>query len=200
GRGSYYGTIGGSYPYFSPQLKAREKSIPPGKNFYTNPGKKGTGYGYANLTIGEQYPHEPDGYKAKRKKAKKARKKHKQVMRNINGPFKLNLHPQEYFDRNPYFNDKPLPPVKNPPPKIPVARPFIPSSPAKKARGMKGGTFDRYPSHSNEPYEIKTPKAVTTNKNQQVFYPPSGPKSRPTTSIIDLNVKREINAMNYKTA
>lgn len=33
---------------------------------------------------------------------------------------------------NPYFNDKPLPPVKKPPPEKPIAPPFKPSSPAKK--------------------------------------------------------------------
>lgn len=48
------------------------------------------------------------------------------------GPFKLNLYPQDYFDMNPYFNDKPLPPVKKPPPEKPIAPPFKPSSPAKK--------------------------------------------------------------------
>ncbi|XP_074678826.1 cilia-and flagella-associated protein 96 isoform X5 [Strix aluco] len=166
GRGSYYGTIGGSYAYFSPQLKARGRYIPPGKNFCTNPGKKGTGYGYANLTIGEQYLHEADGYEVERINAK------------------------EYFDMNPYINDKPLPPVKKPPPEKPLALPFKPSSPAKKSGGMKGGTFDPYPSHSTDPYEIKKSDAVTTNKGRQIFRPPAGPKSRPVRSIITLNVTR----------
>ncbi|NXP08517.1 CD047 protein, partial [Thinocorus orbignyianus] len=130
GLGSYYGTIGGSFPYFSAQLKARERYVPPGKNFYTNPGKKGTGYGYANLTIGEQYPHQADGYELERINAKKAQEEHRRLL--IGGPFRLNLYPQEYFDANPYFNDRPLPPVKKPPAEKPIAAPFIPSSPAKK--------------------------------------------------------------------
>ncbi|XP_064305670.1 cilia-and flagella-associated protein 96 isoform X1 [Phalacrocorax carbo] len=198
GLGSYYGTIGGSYAYFSPQLKARERYIPPGKNFYTNPGKKGTGYGYANLTIGEQFPHEPDGYEVERINAKKAQEEHKRLVKG--GPFKLNLYPQEYFDMNPYFNDKPLPPLKKPPPEKPIAPPFKPSSPAKKSGGMKGGTFDPYPSHSADPYVIKKSKAVTTNKERQIFHPPPGPKSRPVMSIINLNVIRSLNVKNYKTA
>jgi len=45
GLGSYYGTIGGPVPFFSAQSKPKEKYEPPGKNLYTNPGKKGTGYG-----------------------------------------------------------------------------------------------------------------------------------------------------------
>ncbi|KAM6429101.1 cilia-and flagella-associated protein 96 [Rhynochetos jubatus] len=188
GLGSYYGTIGGSFAYFSPQLRDRQRYVPPGKNFYTNPGKKGTGYGYAKLTIGEQYLHEPDGYELERINAKKAQEKHKQLLKG--GPFKLNLYPREYFDTNPYFNDKPLPPVKIPPPEKPIAPPFKPSSPAKKLGGMKGGTFDPYPSHSADPYITKTSKAYATNKEQRVFHPPPGPKSRPVTSIITLNATR----------
>ncbi|KAM6261201.1 cilia-and flagella-associated protein 96 isoform 1-T2 [Porphyrio hochstetteri] len=198
GLGSYYGTIGGPYAYFSRELKDREKYVPPGKNIYTNPGKKGTGYGYANLTIGAQYPHEADGYELERINAKKMREEHKRLVKG--GPFRLNMYPMEYFDTNPYFNDKPLPPVKNPPPKKPIAPPFKPSSPAKKPGGMKGGTFDPYPSHSDEPYVIQKPKAVTTIKEQQIFRPPPGPKSRPITSIITLNVTRSLNTKNYKTA
>ncbi|XP_054239217.1 UPF0602 protein C4orf47 homolog [Indicator indicator] len=197
GLGSYYGTIGGSYAYFSPQLKSRERYIPPGKNFYTNPGKKGSGFGYANLTIGEQYPHEPDDYEAERIQAKKAQAEHKRLLKG--GPFRLNLYPQEYFDSNPYFSDKPLPPVKKSPPKKLSAPPFIPSSPAKKLGGMKGGTFDPYPSYSAEPYVSKQSKAVTTGKEGKVFHPSSGPKSRPVTSIVTLNVTRSLNAKNYKT-
>lgn len=56
--------------------------------------------------------------------------------------------------------------------------------------GMKGGTFDPYPSHSADPYVIKKSKAVTTNKEKQIFHPPAGPKSRPVRSIITLNVTR----------
>ncbi|XP_064005081.1 cilia-and flagella-associated protein 96 isoform X2 [Pogoniulus pusillus] len=138
GLGSYYGTIGGSYEYFSPQVKSRGRYIPPGKNLYTNPGKKGSGFGYANLTIGEQYPHKPDDYEAERIKA--------------------------------------------------------------KLGGMKGGTFDPFPSYSAEPYVSKKSNAAMTGKEGQVFHPPSGPKSRPVTSIVTLNVKRSLNSRNYKTA
>ncbi|KFO99400.1 UPF0602 protein C4orf47 [Calypte anna] len=198
GLGTYYGTIGGPFPYFSAQLKSRERYVPPGKNFYTNPGKKGTGYGYANLTIGEQYPHKPDGYDLERINAKKARELHKQLLKG--GPFKLNLYPQEYFDANPYFNDKPLPPVKKAVPKKPVAPPFKPSSPGKKPGGMKAGTFDPYPSHSTDPYIVKKPQTARTTKEQRIFQPPPGPKSRPVTSIVTLNVSRSLNVKNYKTA
>jgi len=55
---------------------------------------------------------------------------------------------------------------------------------------MKGGTFDPYPSHSADPYVIKKSEAVPTNKERQIFHPSPGPKSRPVTSIITLNVTR----------
>lgn len=48
------------------------------------------------------------------------------------GPFKLNLYPKEYFDSNPYFSDKSLPPVKSEAKKQPLPKPFKPSSPGKK--------------------------------------------------------------------
>lgn len=53
GLGSYYGTVDGPVPFFSVQSKPREKYEASGKNLYTNPGKKGTGYGYANITTGK---------------------------------------------------------------------------------------------------------------------------------------------------
>ncbi|XP_065490677.1 cilia-and flagella-associated protein 96 [Caloenas nicobarica] len=196
GLGTYYGTIGGPVPYFTPQLKAREKYIPPGKNFYTNPGKKGTGYGYPNLTIGEQYPHAADGYEVERINAKKAQEQHKQLLKG--GPFKLNLYPQAYFDENPYFSDKPLPPLKKPLPEKLIAAPFIPPSPAKKPGGMKGGTFDPYPSHSAEPYITKKTQPFGSSKERKIFHPSPGPKSRPVTSVIALNVTRSLNSNNYK--
>jgi len=46
GIGSYYGTLSGPIPALSPQVKPPKDYKAPGKNFYTNPGKKGTGYGY----------------------------------------------------------------------------------------------------------------------------------------------------------
>lgn len=50
------------------------------------------------------------------------------------GPFKLNLHPRDYFQGNPYRSDKPLPPAHKP---LPSAQkdspvPFKPPSPSKK--------------------------------------------------------------------
>ncbi|CAI5784009.1 Uncharacterized protein PODLI_1B030362 [Podarcis lilfordi] len=195
GIGTYYGTIGGPCAYFSAQAKDKVPYVPPGKNLYTNPGKKGTGYGYANLTIGKPYPHSVELYDTGRINFKKMSEEHHRLMKG--GAFKLNLYPREYFDVNPYHDDKPLPPPKKQPPPAPVTHPFKPTSPAKKPGGMKAGTFDPYPTHSVDPYIVKQAKPVTTNKQGRVFHPSPGPKSRPVRSIMSLNVEKSLNATNY---
>ena len=45
GQGSHYGTFSGPTGAFSAATKPKEKYKAPGKNFLTNPGKKGTGFG-----------------------------------------------------------------------------------------------------------------------------------------------------------
>ncbi|XP_005671772.2 UPF0602 protein C4orf47 homolog isoform X2 [Sus scrofa] len=130
GLGSYYGTIGGPVPFFSAQSKPKEKYEPPGKNLYTNPGKKGTGYGYANITIGNQFSHSTDFYDAAKLNYKKENEEHRRLLKGT--AFKLNLYPREYFDANPYFFEKPLPPIKKAEKKETLANPFKPSSPGKK--------------------------------------------------------------------
>ncbi|XP_003469234.1 cilia-and flagella-associated protein 96 [Cavia porcellus] len=195
GLGSYYGTIGGPVPFFSAELRPRDKYEPPGKNLYTNPGKKGTGYGYANVTIGKQLPHSSDLYDASKLNFKKQNEEHHRLLKG--GPFKLNLYPKEYFDSNPYFSDKSLPPVKSEAKKQPLPKPFKPSSPGKKAGGMKAGTFEPYPLHSADPYTVKLERDIS-RKEAKVFHPSVGPKSRPVESIMALNVRRALNAKNYK--
>ncbi|XP_006882308.1 PREDICTED: UPF0602 protein C4orf47 homolog [Elephantulus edwardii] len=197
GFGSYYGTIGGPLPFFSAQLTPKEKYQPPGKNLYTSPGKKGTGYGYANLTIGKQPVHSDDFYDEAKLSRKKENEIHHKLLRGA--PFKLNSYPKDYFDSNPYFYDKPLPPIKKEEKPASTPAPFKPSSPGKKAGGMKAGTFDPYPSHSADVYMTKPPKPYSS-KEEKIFHPPGGPKGRPVQSIMTLNVRRALNMKNYKTA
>ena len=47
------------------------------------------------------------------------------------GSFKLNMHPRDYFDENPYKTDKPLPPVRKATPTKEPTKPFRPSNPGK---------------------------------------------------------------------
>lgn len=45
GLGNHYGTLGGPIGAFSPGSRPGKEYKSPGKNFSTNPGKKGTGFG-----------------------------------------------------------------------------------------------------------------------------------------------------------
>ncbi|KAM4810573.1 cilia-and flagella-associated protein 96 isoform 2-T3 [Rhinophrynus dorsalis] len=194
GVGSFYGTIGGPVPAFGAELKKRKAYTAPGKNFYTNPTKLGTGYGYPNLTIGKPYAYSPDGYDVSREQMKEF-ERHKAKFKG--GAFRLNLHPKEYFDANPFYSDKHLPPLREKTKKKESVKPFKPSSPAKEAGGMKAGTFDPYPTHSNDPYAAKPAK--TAIKERKTFHPPAGPRSYPIQSILASNVIRSVNPVNYKT-
>ncbi|XP_015254361.1 PREDICTED: UPF0602 protein C4orf47 homolog, partial [Cyprinodon variegatus] len=112
------------------------------------------------------------------------------------GPFRINLHPQDYFQDNPYHSSKTLPPAQKPRPlqkKVPMV-PFKPPSPSKRIGGMKAGTFDAYPSHSADPY---APRCSKPTNQGPVFHPASGPKSMPVKSIISANINRKIYSANY---
>ncbi|CAH2300368.1 UPF0602 C4orf47 homolog [Pelobates cultripes] len=194
GQGSFYGTLGGPVPALSPVQKPRKAYTAPGKNFYTNPSKHGTGYGYPNVTIGKDYPYTSDDYDRLRVLMKKEHDSHKQKLKG--GPLRLNLYPKDFFDENPYYSDKPLPPLKDKTKKIEPVKPFMPSSPGKEPGGMKAGTFNQYPSHSNDPYIAKSAKSKISAKP---FNPPTGPKSYPIRSILASNVAKSVTPMNYKT-
>lgn len=63
--------------------------------------------------------------------------------------------------------------------------------------GMKAGCFDSYPSHSNDPYMVKKSKGGDGSE-KRIFRPSQGPKSTPTRSIINQNVERRINNLNFR--
>ncbi|XP_060102432.1 cilia-and flagella-associated protein 96 [Heteronotia binoei] len=196
GIGTYYGTIGGPCPFFSVQKKDKTAYVPPGKNLYTNPGKKGTGYGYPNLTIGKPYSHAVELYDMGRLTFKKMSEEHHRLLKG--GPFKLNLYPREYFDLNPYHDEGPMPPPKKPPTQVPIHVAFKPSSPGKKPGGMKAGTFDPFPTYSSDPYIVKMLKPITTNKQGRIYNSSSTTRSRPVRSIMAANVEKSLNVTNYK--
>ena len=58
--GNHYGTFAGPVGAFSPVEKAKKTYKSAGRNFTTNPPKKGTGYGYQNVTIGQASKYTPD--------------------------------------------------------------------------------------------------------------------------------------------
>uniref|UniRef100_A0A8C5RAR4 Cilia-and flagella-associated protein 96 n=1 Tax=Laticauda laticaudata TaxID=8630 RepID=A0A8C5RAR4_LATLA len=160
--------------------------VQPEKNLYASPGKKGTGYGYPNLTIDKPYTHSVELSDIGRINFKKISEEHRYLMKG--GPFKLNLYPREYFSTNPYHDEGPVPPPKRQLEKIPIPHPFKASSPTKKPGGMKTGTFDPFSTHSTDPY---------------VFHPSPGTKSRPVRSIMALNIEKKkhiLASLGFKTS
>ncbi|KAJ8383108.1 hypothetical protein SKAU_G00038860 [Synaphobranchus kaupii] len=196
GIGSYYGTLGGPVKAMSTLPVTKKPYQSPGKNIQTSPPKKGSGYGYPNVTLSKFDSYSTDPYDRANEMGKKEMVSHRTQMKG--GPFRLNLHPKDCFDRNPYKLDQALPPVKMAERKRDNVVPFKPSSPSKKIGGMKAGTFDTYPSHSADPYVTRRTKSVTTNKNGKTFHPSPGPKSTPVKSIISMNVKKAMTSANYK--
>ncbi|XP_068706371.1 cilia-and flagella-associated protein 96-like [Montipora capricornis] len=194
GAGNHYGTFSGAITAFSPVVKGKKAIDSPGKNFLTNPPKKGTGFGYLHVTIGASPKYISDAYDRARDLRNKEMESSFKARKG--GAFKLNLHPKAFFDGNPYKSDRGLPPLKEgrKPPEI--LKPFKPSSPPKEIGGMKAGCFDSYPSHSEDPYRVK--KKNGSEGDKKIFRPSQGPKSTPTRSIINQNVKRRINNLNFR--
>ncbi|CAG5134595.1 unnamed protein product [Candidula unifasciata] len=201
GYGTYFGTIGAALPAFTPQTKEGSSKKVGGKNFFTNPGKKGTGYGYANVGLNPYPPYNSDEYDRSREIIKKDAIAHKNALKG--GVFRLNMYPASEFDNNPYKNERPLPPVRKwagDGPAKAIQTAFKPSNPGKLLAGMKAGTFDPYPSHSADTYGIKYKKPVhVVNNSGRTFVPPQGPKSTPCTSIVNQNVMRSVNVQNYRS-
>jgi len=58
---------------------------------------------------------------------------------------------------------------------------------------MKAGTFDAYPPHSADPYRprmLGSRDMGSASWTGKYFTPPAGPKSAPTTSVLDQNIVR----------
>lgn len=201
GLGTFFGTLGGGTKAFSPVGKGDASKKNPLKNVLTNPGKKGTGYGFATVGLNPYPSHPADDFNAGYTLAKKEYAQHKAALRA--GAFRLNMAPTDFFDGNPYKTEKALPPLrksaditgKN------LGPPFRPSNPGKLMGGSKAGTFEPYPQKSaKDPYGIKDKRPVNVvNKSGRTFMPSQGPKTSPCKSIIGQNVSRSINNTNYRS-
>ncbi|ELU15220.1 hypothetical protein CAPTEDRAFT_167507 [Capitella teleta] len=197
GLGNHFGTLSGPISALSPQERAKKEYKSPGKNFYTTPGHRGTGYGYVPITIGQYAKYQGYDYDKIKDISKKENEAHKKSLKG--GAFRLNMHPRNFFDENPYRSDKALPPVRTKSEKGPEVKPFKPSSPGKNPAGCKAGTFDPYPSHSSNVYKPKSSHVkLVVNKTGKIFMPNGGPKTAPVNSVLDQNVVRSINKTNYK--
>jgi len=201
GLGNHYGTFSGTHVSFSPNLNASKPYVTPGRNFTTTPGKKGTGFGYVNVTFQQYHEHSKEPYDRARDLRRIEIEEHKKKLKG--GSFKLGMHPKALFDQNIYRSDRSIKAKEPPAPAKKVTKtPFRPSNPGKKIAGCKAGTFEAYPKHSEERYTGKPIVVADRSKNvgiKGIFHPSPGPKSTPTKSVLDENVTKVMNRNNFKT-
>lgn len=198
GVGSFYGCFTTHVDAFSAARKGKEMYKSPGKNFLISPAKRGTGYGYLSITIGNYQKHESEPYNRANELRKRESKD--EIRKRKGGPFKLSSHGAHYFDGNPYVAKRPLPPKRDTSAsKSEKLKPFQPSSPAKEIGGCKAGTFTAYPEHSKDPFII--PKVGDKGASKKflagVFKPSPCPKSTPTNSVVAQHIHKTMNSSNY---
>ncbi|KAG4093215.1 hypothetical protein H8356DRAFT_1428967 [Neocallimastix lanati (nom. inval.)] len=109
GKGSIYGTFDHQYPLNDKEKDnaVKPKSATPptkstakiNKNIYTNPAKKGVGYGYVDITIGKYYEYMSDPYDRMKEINKKERLE--KIKKNIDPkPFIAGSKNNDYFDNS----------------------------------------------------------------------------------------------------
>ncbi|EGD77836.1 hypothetical protein PTSG_09469 [Salpingoeca rosetta] len=163
--GTGHDTFSGPVKYFSPQQRPQKKAPKEPSNFYTNPSKKGSGFGYANVTLSRTLPYIPSEYdradKLRRKEEKAAKSKMKgKAFKSVCGNGKTS----RLFDDNPFrepekkIKAKP----KSAPPQKKVDIPFKPTATVASRHAKPGAsstldTFSKF-DYKPEPYKKKTPK------------------------------------------
>jgi len=195
--GSYAGTFAGQTKYFSRETARVGKKEKEKLNFMTNPAKKGTGYGFPNVTIGKAPEYKTSPYDANVTKARKDAASHRKAVRG--GAWKANAPdaPQGergFFEKNPFRpakgQGKPKATLK--PKKITV--PFYPNKPlgTMSSGGNKQSTFSPF-TYVGEKAKARNLKPKTMGP---IFRPISNVKSGPSASIVNANVARSVNAGN----
>ena len=198
GTGTLSGTFTSGMPAMDPTERSRGllKHEPP--NVLTNPCRKGTGYGYANVTLGKYPEHANEPYAEQRRLEQQMRAKHSKNM--LAGPLRLNNHPLTFFGPDPY-----LPvgggrtyEIRRVPASPKTA--FIPAGPAKKDGGCKAGCFSKFPEHKGDTYGARAqyPQNVV-NKFGKTFYPPARGKSVRQDSIVNTNVTKSVHEQTWRT-
>ncbi|VDP91243.1 unnamed protein product [Echinostoma caproni] len=161
GVGSTIGNFQEVHTAMDPTTKVPQK-VPVLKNFYTNPGKKGTGYGYPDVCMNPfpAWQAGDTGLGAARRIFEQARAEHATKLKG-RAEFVSTCRSLDAFENNPWASGDPLAPggpsnlkfgIAAFPKSMIIGPTFIPSSPAKHDGGMKAGTINRFPEYTNEPY------------------------------------------------
>eukprot|EP00043_Microstomoeca_roanoka_P010150 m.96670 g.96670 ORF g.96670 m.96670 type:complete len:293 (-) comp14803_c1_seq2:120-998(-) len=172
-------TFSGTIPYFSPQTRPQPKKPKEPANFMTNPGKKGTGYGYASVTFSGPLPYIASEYD----RAEQLRRKDEKVAKNkmVGKPFKSVAGPGTlFFDDNPFkpsgkekarrASDPGAAKQKGKKVDIPFRPTATISRSAEPGRSSHLNTFTKF-EYKSEPYGLKPPKSKSK---------PIGPPFRPS--------------------
>ncbi|VDK35688.1 unnamed protein product [Taenia asiatica] len=215
GLGSPYGNFTAVIPAMGTEHTEIEKA-PELHNFYTNPGKKGTGYGYPNVAINPLPEWKPgDGIHSDLNavSVKELNERHQEKCLG-RGVF-VNQQPSgRAFGPNPYEGGDPLAPGGPPLQKFGVAcfpkdliigPIFYPQNPGKLDGGCKAGTLNKWPEHVSEPYKemakVLQEQSIfkSLEKGGRVWIPTSGTAiEKPSMSVVNKNVDLAINAVSRK--
>lgn len=205
GTGNFYGTFSGTVDAFSRVERPKPQYVSPAKNVLVNPPKKG-GYGFRGVCIGQdpEYANEP--YEKSRMNrnellivfnfSQSDAKLHKSKM--VGKAFNSDLHPKEFFEKNPFGSDRPLPPEKTKSAPPPISKPFVLGSTGKKAGGGNYGCFTSYPSHSDEKYKPLPGEFRNMKTGSNVFKDSQPAKSTNCRSTMNQYVDKKINRETYK--
>ncbi|KAG8181184.1 hypothetical protein JTE90_010956 [Oedothorax gibbosus] len=208
GLGNSYGTFGTDdgkpIQHFSGQTEERKKDPTPKKNFLVNPPKKGTGYGYPNVTIGKDLPYSLGTKYEDLKNTSKTRVAPK--TREFK-PYRAGAFQKGFFDPNPYFTEHKQEDEEEEEETAKdegdTRKIFRPTGPAKKDGGMKDGCLSKFPKYMGDPYTKDDPISrgvkQSVNDKNKIFRPVPGPKPYPIKSIITKNVQRKVTPINFTT-
>eukprot|EP00056_Hartaetosiga_gracilis_P007329 m.106854 g.106854 ORF g.106854 m.106854 type:complete len:286 (-) comp12683_c1_seq3:2354-3211(-) len=185
-------TFSGPIEHFSPKSRPQKKTKKELSNFYTSPGKKGTGYGFPSLTFSKTPEYIPSNYDAAKKLE---RKRNKESKSRIKGkPFKSVVGKEDTFDNNAPFHQTKTPKSKAPKKKkekkitVPFRTSNMRSRVAKPGATSHLDSFNTY-TYKSDPYQ-KKPKAPKGKMVGQPFKATAPSKSSYTKSISTMNAVR----------
>nr|CAH8876507.1 unnamed protein product [Trichobilharzia regenti] len=210
GVGSYMGCFQEVYEAFDPSVAKVELKTPEKKNFYTSPGKKGTGYGYTDVCLNPFTTWQPGDTLSGHRFYAEATEYHKA---KVGGrpTFVSTCRSLDAFDENPWAGGDPLAPggqtvtklgIENFPASMRIGPVFIPSSPAKLDGGMKDGTIGKFPEYSSEAYMATNTLYPPQDKSKVVagnWIPnPYTAVNVPQPSIVNKNIDLRVNVKTRK--
>jgi len=189
GRAMLWGTFIDDYEAFSPLTRVVRKAKPL-RGVYTNPGKKGTGYGYVDVCFNKYPEHSGTATRKERETIK--------VPESMKGrsPFYSRARGGDGFGPNPYLQHTVGPEYKMKFPKVWVpVKQFYPSHYPLKPGNKHDGCFNQFPTWVPDP---RFPRSFRRPiiYGPRTFQPFPRAKSTRTNSILQQYISKHINGKN----